>query len=268
MGGLSLGPLTLSAERAPVAAGLIALMIVTAVLARRSSPALSAWAGSAVVVAAITARLGFVLGHAGVYLQDPLSILAFWQSGFSPLWGMAGFVLVTAWSLWRNADLALPVAASTLIAFACWSVVHELSRGVDLALPEGLHLTSLNGDPVRPAEWRGRPMVINLWASWCPPCRREMPMMAEIAAQETEVDLHFVNQGEGAEAVRRYLAQSGAVIAPVMDPGGEMMRHFGAMGLPATLFIDANGQMQAAHMGEISRAQLLAGIEDLKDVLP
>ncbi|WP_283180037.1 TlpA disulfide reductase family protein [Gemmobacter sp. 24YEA27] len=265
MGGISFGPLALSAERAPVIAGVLVLLLVTGLIARKTGPAISLWASAASIGAALTARLGFVAQHASVYLAEPLSIFAFWQGGFSPLWGIAGFAMVTVWYLRRQANLVLPVAGSVVIAFAALNVVHQLARGPDVALPKDVLLSALSGDPILPASWQGRPMVINLWATWCPPCRREMPMMAEIAAQETGVDLHFINQGEGAETVRTYLAQSGIVIAPVMDPGSQMMRHFGSMGLPATLFIDADGRLQAAHLGEISRAQLLAGIAFLRD---
>lgn len=264
MGGISLGPLVLSADRAPVLAGLVVLMLVTWLIARKTGPAISHWASAAVIAAAIAARLGFVASHASVYLAEPLTILAFWQGGFSPLWGMAGFALVSAWHLWRRPALLLPVTASAAMAFAGWNVVHQLARGTDAALPEDALLFSLAGDPVAIKDWHGRPMVINLWATWCPPCRREMPMMAEVAALNTGADLHFVNQGEGAEAVRGYLSQTGIVVAPVMDPGSQMMQHFGAMGLPTTLFIDASGKLRAAHMGEISRAQLLSGIENIK----
>lgn len=265
MGGLSLGPFALSSDRAPVMAGLVVLLLVTWLIARKTGPAISLWASGAAISAAVTARLGFVVQHASVYLAEPLTIIAFWQGGFSEIWGIAGFALASSWYLWRKPDLLLPVAGSVLIAVATWNTVHQLTRGTDVALPENALLFSLGGDPVAIEDWRGRPMVINLWATWCPPCRREMPMMAEVAALPTGADLHFVNQGEGAEAVRRFLSETGIVLAPVMDPGSQMMRHFGAMGLPTTLFIDASGQLRAAHMGEISRAQLLAGIENLKE---
>jgi len=265
MGGISIGPFVLSADRAPVFAGLVVLMLVTWLIGRKTGPAISLWASGAAIGAAVSARIGFVMQHASVYLADPLTVFAFWQGGFSPLWALAGFALVSAWYLWRTPGMFLQMAGSAVIAFASWNVVHQLVRGTDMAMPETALLLSLGGDPVAVESVQGRPMVINLWATWCPPCRREMPMMADVAAMQTGADLHFVNQGESAEAVRRYLSQAGIILSPVLDPGSEMMRHFGAMGLPTTLFIDASGQLSAAHMGEISRAQLLAAIQNLKD---
>lgn len=265
MGGFALGPFVFSADRAPVLLALLILLIASGIIARKRGPAISSWASAAALMAALSARLGFVIQHLESFRADPLSILAFWQGGFSPLSGAAGFAAVSAWYLGRRTDLILPAVASVVFAFIGWNVAQQLARGMDVAPLGDMQLATLSGDPVTPADWQGRPMVINLWASWCPPCRREMPMMAEVAAGLTDVDMYFVNQGEGAETVRRYLAREGIVIAPVMDPDSQMMRHFAAMGLPATLFIDASGTLRAAHMGEISHAHLIAGIRDLKE---
>lgn len=265
MGGLSLGPLALSSERASVLAGLVVLLLVASLIARRAGPAIGIWASGAAIAAGIAARLGFVAGHPDSYLADPLSVLAIWQGGFSPFWGALGFAGASLWHLWRRPDLVLPAAASVLFALAGWTAVHQLTRGTHPDLPAGIALATLDGAPVRPAEWAGRPMVVNLWASWCPPCRREMPMMAELARADTGADFVFVNQGEGGEAIRRYLSREGIVIAPVLDPGSQMMRHYGSMGLPVTLFIDAQGRLRSAHMGEISRAALLGGIAGIRD---
>ena len=92
--------------------------------------------------------------------------------------------------------------------------------------------------------------------------RDPSPMMAEIAATLSDIDLHFVNQGEGAGTIRDYLMRENIAIAPLTDHASQMMQHFRAVGLPATLFIDANGRLHAAHLGEISRPALLAAIED------
>lgn len=265
MGGVALGPLALSTERASVLAGLLVLLIVSALIGRRIGRTFGLWASGAAIAAGIAARLGFVLGNPDSYLADPLSVLAIWQGGFSPFWGILGFGGASLWYLWRKPDLVLPAAISVLFAATGWNAAYHLTRGAQPGLPEDIALMTLGGAPVRPVDWAGRPMVVNLWASWCPPCRREMPMMAELAGADTGADFVFINQGEGGEAVRRYLSREEILIAPVMDPGSQMMRHYGSMGLPATLFIDAQGQLRSAHMGEISRAGLLAGIAEIRD---
>ncbi|MCZ4088779.1 TlpA family protein disulfide reductase [Sinorhizobium psoraleae] len=104
---------------------------------------------------------------------------------------------------------------------------------------------------------QGRPAVLNLWASWCPPCRREMPMMADMAGSNPQVDFLFANQGEGRKAIAAYLRHTGVDLKTILlDPFADLSRHYGAMGLPATLFINPDGTLAATHLGEISREAL------------
>lgn len=268
MGGVSIGPLAFSAERAAVLAGLLVLFVMAGLLARRAGPGLNRWASLATLAGVLAARAGFVAAHWDVFRAAPLSVLAFWQGGFSPFWGAVGLALASLWLLGRERALILPAGLSLALAVTGWNVVVQLGRGNPAALPEDLVLSDLDGRPVAPGSWQGRPMVLNLWASWCPPCRREMPMMAEVAASGTGVDLHFINQGEGPGVIRGYLSGEGIVIAPLLDHGMRMMRHFDVQGLPATLFIGADGRLRSAHLGEISRAGLLAGIAELRKDLP
>ena len=104
---------------------------------------------------------------------------------------------------------------------------------------------------------RDRPVVLNLWATWCPPCRREMPMMTKLAANISGVDFVFANQGEDAGQVRAFLENEDLPTeGMVRDPRNRLMTELDAIGLPATLVFDARGRMVAAHTGEISRAAL------------
>lgn len=107
-------------------------------------------------------------------------------------------------------------------------------------------------------------MVINLWASWCPPCRREMPMMAELARSTEAAEFVFANQGENRDSIDRYLADNGISLDHVLlDSFGDLARHYGAPGLPATLFVGPDGVLEHAHLGEISREALQSRISGL-----
>lgn len=268
MGGLAIGPFVFSAERAPVLAALLVLMVASGLLTRRYGASLSAWASSSVLAAALAARLGFVAQNFSVFAQDPLSVFAIWQGGFMPLAGAAGFLLVSVLYLRRHSPQLVGMLVSVGLAAVAWNSVRALSSSGDLALPTGIVLTDMAGAPQPVANWTGRPMVVNLWATWCPPCRREMPMMAEVARLSPDIDLHFVNQGEGPGQINSYLASAGLQMPVVLDQGQQMMRHFAAMGLPATLFLDANGNLVAAHMGEISKARLLSQMQALREISP
>ena len=181
----------------------------------------------------------------------------------------AGVVLMLGYTLFqfrRQLRLALwaalPAAASAYVAF----FVLQLTAGTPATpLPTGDTFRTLAGDPFQAAALKGEPVVINLWASWCPPCRREMPMMADVAASTDDARLVFVNQGEGMEVVRNFLTSENLELDHVVLDGlGEFGRHYEVPGLPATFFIGRNGTLQSVHMGEISREGLLEGIRKLQ----
>ena len=86
-------------------------------------------------------------------------------------------------------------------------------------------------------------MVINLWASWCPPCRREMPVLAAAQKKNTDVLFIFANQGEDGSTVQNYLTRAGLTLDNVyLDSGTNFGHEVGSTALPTTLFYDPNGR--------------------------
>ena len=107
------------------------------------------------------------------------------------------------------------------------------------------------------ASFQGKPVVVNLWATWCPPCLREMPVLQR--GQQTHTDVHyvFVNQGESAAEVQAYVQRHGfALRNMLLDPKGEVAARFAAAGYPTTLFFDAQGRLVEQRMGEVAWATL------------
>ena len=112
---------------------------------------------------------------------------------------------------------------------------------------------------------KGQPIVVNLWASWCPPCRREMPVLAAAQQRETGVTFVFANQAEGADTALRYLRTHAFTLANVVfDPRAKLGRAVGSTGLPTTLFYDASGRLVNAHLGELSPASLASQLHALR----
>ncbi|ODT09028.1 MAG: redoxin [Kaistia sp. SCN 65-12] len=264
MNAIVLGPLMFAPGRFAAIFAVAAFLIASEVLARKVDRRFSSWGWKAVVAFIVGARLGHVLVHLDGFIAEPLRVFAVWQGGFLVWAGVLLAVAYTAFDfrrhLGRVAWTLLPGASA---AFAALVVVQLTAGTPRTPLPEGAFLT-LSGESVSSPGLAGQPLVVNLWASWCPPCRREMPMMAEIAAQSSDAVFVFVNQGEPLEAIERYLeAENIRLPSLLRDPLGAFARHYAVPGLPATLFISSDGLLRSVHMGEISREDLLGGVAEL-----
>jgi len=108
----------------------------------------------------------------------------------------------------------------------------------------------------------GRPTVVNLWATWCPPCQAEMPILAEAQAETPGLHIVFVNQGETRDVVSSYLTSHDLHIKnALLDPNLAVARAVSATAYPTTLFYDAQGRLLSAHLGQFSRATFAQAIE-------
>jgi thiol-disulfide isomerase/thioredoxin len=129
-------------------------------------------------------------------------------------------------------------------------------------------LTTLSGAPTTLAALAaGKPMVVNLWASWCPPCRREMPVLSAAQQHDSGVTFVFVNQGENALVAANYLATESFVLSNVLLDGGTLLgKVIGSTALPTTLFYDARGRLVDTHLGALSAASLASKLKQLHDI--
>ncbi|ALC13722.1 MULTISPECIES: TlpA disulfide reductase family protein [Sphingomonadaceae] len=260
---ISVGPLALALERLFAVLGIIVFMAAANWIARRHGKDSDKAAWRALLVGLIAARLGFVAENWSAFALEPLSILYVWQGGFSPLIGLLAAAISLVLSL-RRSPARLPMGAAFAgSAAAALTATALFLASAQLPLPQGLVLHSLAGEASALDDRKGKPFVINLWASWCPPCRREMPMLIEEAAR-SPVPILLANQGEDAAKVRTWLdGQRLTSTHILLDRDQSTAAAIGSAGLPATLFIDSKGVIRSAHVGEISRAALLAGLREL-----
>ncbi len=186
--------------------------------------------------------------------------------GFHTAFGAAVAVVFTLLRFRLQWRLVLWSALPGAVAAYAAVFVLQLTAGVPaIPLPTGDNYLTLAGEPFNPTDFKGRPVVVNLWATWCPPCRREMPMMADVAASNDAATFVFVNQGEGREVIDRYLKTENLKLDHVaLDSLREFGGHYAVPGLPATLFIGSDGTLQSVHMGEISREALAAGVQKIQ----
>lgn len=203
--------------------------------------------------------------HWSTFSDDPWRAVAVWQGGFIWPAGVAAALILLVIQV-RDTRGRIAGLAGVAVGLFVWNAASLLTAGVDPVPLPGNPLQTLAGYAVALPELAGKPMVINLWATWCPPCRREMPMMAEVAASANDVTFVFANQGEDAPRIRTYLSQEGLLMPNVlMDGLGELGLHYKAPGLPATLFVGTDGRLVDIHLGEISREAMLHTIQDLRE---
>lgn len=260
---VSLGPVVLSGERALVALTLIAGLLVAEIVGRRRGHEVE-WAWSSILVGLAVARLAWIVAHPQAYLTRPLEMLYVWQGGFL---AWAGVAAGLAWAGWRSTRQAggRSTLAASLAAAAGIGVVALLVLPTEPERPAldamGVTVQTLAGASEAVATWQGTPAIVNLWATWCPPCRRELPMLVEVVGGRGDVRLALVSQGEAAPLVASYLREEGLPAEDVrLDPARSLGAAVELSGYPTTLFVDADGVVQELAVGELSRARLLRGM--------
>ncbi|NIF82348.1 redoxin family protein [Comamonas sp. Tr-654] len=197
-----------------------------------------------------------------------LQILDIRDGGWN-LW--AGLLAAALWAIWsarKQAPLRRGVLQSLCLGAVILLAAHALRNWVEPPQPPlpALTLVSAGAQPTDLRSYRGQALVVNLWASWCPPCKREMPVLAQAQKDHPEVRFIWINQGEDAATVLRYLQSMPLPVAQVLlDPEQLAGRHWQQRSLPSTYFYDANGQLRSMRMGELSRASLA---EQLSSIAP
>ncbi|MCY1528970.1 Thiol-disulfide oxidoreductase ResA [compost metagenome] len=267
MTSLTLGPFAIPMQHALLYLGFFAAVFAGWLAGRRHKTNPESALFAMLIAGLLAARLTFIGLYHEQYATAPWSLVDIRDGGFL-LWpGMVAAAVTGTLLALRKPRLRRPLAIAVLVGGSLWgggqAVVSALERSRQL--PE-LSLMDLQGRPVELRELDGRPLVINLWATWCPPCRREMPEL--VAAQKARPDLRIVlvNQGEHAEAVARFLADQGLQPREILlDNGNRLGQATGAHGLPTTLFYDGNGRLQYSHMGELSAASLEHGLRRLAE---
>jgi DsbE subfamily thiol:disulfide oxidoreductase len=112
-------------------------------------------------------------------------------------------------------------------------------------------LETLEGETVALSEMKGEPVMLNFWATWCPPCREEMPEMQKFFDEyQDEINVIAVNYNEENDKVMDYLNEYGYTFPSPLDPDAEVGNEYGVLTLPTTYFINSDGVIQEPrHVG-------------------
>ena len=124
-------------------------------------------------------------------------------------------------------------------------------------------LTATDGHRASLAGLAGKPVVINFWATYCPPCRAEMPLLQRQAGSQSGVQLVLVNEGDSARAARDFLDSLGIHQPALLDSDLSVGHAYGAVALPMTVFVRADGTIAARHIGQLDSAVLAAYLSNL-----
>jgi peroxiredoxin len=118
--------------------------------------------------------------------------------------------------------------------------------------------TSLTGVKVNLADYKGKVVLLNFWATWCKPCMQEMPLLNEIlTSSNMQIETLFINVGESKGTVSEYMEEQQFSFPVVIDVTGKISTLYGVTALPSTYIINTKGEIQKIVFGEIQDFSVL-----------
>lgn len=161
-------------------------------------------------------------------------------------------------------------AIAPFLILALWGALLLIRPGAPMLARMGepapsFALADLDGNPVSLADLRGRPVIVNFWASWCGPCVDEFPLLSAAAAAHERDGLAVVGIvfQDRSEAARAFLARMGATWPAAMDPGNAVATRFGIVWPPDSFFIDRNGVVVGRQIGQLTPSDLQRGLAQI-----
>jgi peroxiredoxin len=166
--------------------------------------------------------------------------------------------------VWLGTVVPLLCAAADVAAQPAAASPAPPTAAPTAGLPaKSFELKTLDGDPVRLESFRGKPLVVNFFASWCDPCRDEMPLLNTLAGEAPRRGYHVLGIAvqDGRAAVMQY-AKEGPVSFPIaLDLNNTVQRAYWVFGPPVTFFIDAQGMIRDKVVGRLSPERAREALE-------
>ena len=218
------------------------------------------------VVAVIVARLAYVFQYRVGYLEDWQSFFNFRDGGWDAEAGIVAAWFYAVIALKARHATRMPLIAALSIVSVVWGVGSVALAMMDPHRPlSTVSVATAGGTAAALSDFRGKPVVVNLWATWCPPCQRELPLLQRAQLEHPEVEFVFLNEGEAGPLVAAFLASRGLPLRNVLlDIKGQAGAECGGGALPTTLLFDAEGGLARTHVGELSAGTLAESIELLR----
>ena len=175
-------------------------------------------------------------------------------------------LIVAAFILWQRPEwFAFNSPAETLTARQ--EAATQWAPVIGETVPDFVLTTARTQEQLRLSHLRGRPVVINFWATWCGPCRVEMPIFeaAYRYHQQKQLSVLAVNYAEPRHMVLEFADELDISFPLLLDPVGNVQELYQIRGYPSTMFITSDGKLAAAHIGLLTKEQLA---ENLETILP
>lgn len=264
----TLGPLAISVGQALIIAAFVVALVVGKLAARRRDVAISDALFNLALVGFVAARIAFVVHYFPSYGLDPFAWVDIRDGGFEIIAGLIVVGFHAGYIAARRPALRGPLGAALFAGVLTWGLTGGALSLIENQAnqPPEAELYTLEGtrtDLVSlQASTGNRPMVVNLWATWCPPCRAEMPLLEQAQDEHSDVLFVFANQAEAVPTIRKFMDQMQLDMDHVLrDRRGEIAGQAGSAALPTTLFYAADGRLVDSHLGQLSKATLARALE-------
>ena len=130
------------------------------------------------------------------------------------------------------------------------TLTNEETEEETAELAKDFELQALTGEMVSLSDYKGKPFLVNFWATWCPPCVQEMPLLQEISDEYAdELVVLAVNGGDSMELIQTFADAYSYTLTFLVDPENSLSVKYGVRGFPTSFFIDSDGYIQATYIG-------------------
>lgn len=159
----------------------------------------------------------------------------------------------------------LAISFFLLTVVSCMKVEMEAPPKPEPFPAPAFTLDDLEGKKASLSDYKGKPLIINFWATWCIPCIKEMPDLEKLYKERKDegLELLMINVKESKEVVKKYIEKGGFSFRVLLDKNGDVLREYQVFGLPSTFFIDEKGIVQYSYMGELTVGITKMGLKSI-----
>ncbi len=167
-------------------------------------------------------------------------------------------------------DTAIAAGAILLLIALGWMLLR--SSGTQSVAPPRIgaalgefSLSDINGKNVRLSDYQGKPVLINAWATWCPPCKAEMPLLNQYYQSHASqgFTLLAVNAGDSRDQAASFANQNGLAFPVLLDPGTRLLGQMAIDSFPTSILIGRDGKVKAIHVGMFTPESLESEVSPL-----